>query len=623
MNGYRIQLANATAFVVATGMLFCCSTKQACAASAEPGLKELMSWRESIARTPQPSKGCFAAEYPKVEWHEVPCVKAPVRPYLPSRGGRSFAVVGNGNDVAAEVSGTPISQAVGSFDSVSGVVNEYGIDPSTSSLTANIFSLQLNSNVFSGTPACHGVSGCEGWAQFVYSNSAGQAFMQYWLINYGPSCPASGGPASGWISYSNDCYGNSNAVVVTGSPPLNISGLGNMAVTGQAASGGNDTMIMHVNGTAYSVNSSDSVVNLATYWQTAEFNIFGDGNGSSANFNNGSSTTANLKVRTTVNNGGGSAPSCLAAGYTAETNNLYFGTYSIAPNAVVFWESSTDDGYSPCQHAASTGDTHLTTFAGLQYDFQSTGDFLLTEVGSDFVVQTRQASPVIDPRWKDTSINKAVAVKIGETLVALYVGPTRLTVDGKAYDLKDGDNPLRVREVQIARKGDEYLIMSPKGDHVRATLFDNAMNKWMNVTVNLSGTHRQARGLLGGLTGKTQELMTSDGAVLNWPVSFHDLYHLYGESWRVKPADMLLEPDPGLKPGIPEKPVYATDLMPFEAKSAMSVCKAAGVTKPALLEACALDTIVLGDNSTAVKAYLRAVPPREVMPRPIVESPLK
>lgn len=593
--------------------------------SSQPSMKELRSWRSSIMHTPRPKNGCFTADYPKTEWREVPCTKAPVRPYLPSRGQHSFTV-GNGNDVTAEVSSGHISEAIGSFDSVSGVVNEYGIDPDTNVFTTNIFSLQLNSNFFANTPACNGVTNCEGWAQFVYSNTAGMAFIQYWLIGYGASCPASGGPSgTGWITYGNNCYGNSNAVTITGNPPLNISELSQMSVTGQAVTGGNDTLTMYVNGTAYSTSDLDSVVSLASYWQIAEFNIFGDGNGSEATFNYASPDVAALKVRTAVDYGSPSAPSCLAAGYTAETNNLYFGGYTTSsaganPAAVVFMESNTNMGYSACQFATSTGDTHLTTFAGLQYDFQATGDFVLTEVGSDFIVQTRQAAPVIDPRWKDTTINKAVAVQMGKTRVAVYVGPTRLMINGQPYTMRNGQKHLVVNGVQIARKGNEYVIISPKGDSVRATLYDNGMNKWINVSVSLSNSMGQARGLLGNLEGNTHELVTSHGMVLKWPVSFQDLYNIYGESWRVQPDQMLLETDPMVKSGVPEKPFYVSDLTPKDATRATAICKASGITEPALLEACALDTAVLGDSETSVKTYVHAFAPRAVMPRPFLES---
>lgn len=398
-----------------------------------------------------------------------------------------------------------------------------------------------------------------------------------------------------------------------------------MVVAGQAAAGGNDTLTMTVGGTAYSTSDHDSVVSLANYWQTAEFNVFGDGNGSAATFNHNSSNVAALKVRTAVDAGSSAAPSCLATGYTAETNNLNFGIFTASPAganpaAIVFTESSNNTGSSACQTASSTGDTHITNFSGLEYDFQATGDFVLVEAGPDFIVQTRQAAPVIDPRWKDTSINKAVAVKMGQTRVAIYVGPTRLVINDKPYKMSKGQRHIEVNGVQIARRDNEYVIVGPKGDSVRAILYDNGMNTWMNVTVSLSSSMGKTRGLLGNLEGNIHELVTSQGMVLNWPVSFQDLYNIYGESWRVQPDQMLLETDSMVRPGAPEKPFYMSDLYPKEAAQAIDVCKASGITEPALLESCALDTAVLGYSEVSVKTYLHANAPREVMPRPLVES---
>lgn len=45
--------------------------------SSHPSMKELQSWRSAIMRVSRPKNGCFSAKYPKAEWSEVPCTKAP------------------------------------------------------------------------------------------------------------------------------------------------------------------------------------------------------------------------------------------------------------------------------------------------------------------------------------------------------------------------------------------------------------------------------------------------------------------------------------------------------------------------------------------------------------------
>ena len=585
---------------------------------SQPSIKELKSWRSSIRHLPLPKKGCFKAEYPQIKWHEVPCTKAPPWPYRPAKGLRPYQI-GNGNDAVA-VTTNPISESIGSFDSVTGVQNVYGTNPYTGTMEPNIFSLQLNSNVFIGASVCDGRSGCYGWAQFVYSNSGGQAFIQYWLINYGSTCPTSGGPASGWYSfepYASDCYGNSNAVSVAGAP-INVSQLATMSVSGQAVTGGNDTIVFYVDNAVYSVSESDSVVNLADYWQQVEFNVFGDGGGTEATFNYEVSAVAALQVRISVDIASTNAPSCFATGYTGETNNLYFGGAPTNPSsgnkpALVFTETSTNNSYTACEYAVSVADTHLMTFSGLFYDFQATGDFVLTEVGSDFIVQARQAPPV-GGVGKNTTINKAVGVQMGETRVALYVGPTRLMIDGKPYTLAD-KKPIVINGVQISRKGDNYLMVSPSGDSVMATVNNNMLNPWINVAVGLGRSKGEAHGLLGSLEGNVYKLVTRSGTVLKSPVSFNDLYNIYGESWRVKPNEMLLEDDPMVKFGVPEKPFYVSDLKQKEAARVIAICKAAGINDNALIEACALDTAVLGDSKKTVKPYVHAVVPRAVLPK--------
>jgi hypothetical protein len=283
--------------------------------TAQPLQAQMKAWRASMLRTPKPKKGCFKATYPNTQWEEVPCTTAPQRPYPPARGRRPDTV-GNGTDNGARVSGS-ISSAEGSFDSVTGVTSETGTTYSNGcsnpvSNVPNTFSLQLNTKPFN-TSTCNGVAGCQGWQQFVFSNG-GSVFMQYWLLSYNRTCPA----GAGWNQYQNgsqiDCWKNGTAAAA---PVQTIANLSQLSLTGNAASGGTDSVVLSVDGSLYSAQGADNVLNLAQGWQDAEFNVFGDSCSSEANFNTG----ATIVVRTSVDNGTTNAPSCVDEGFTGEINS--------------------------------------------------------------------------------------------------------------------------------------------------------------------------------------------------------------------------------------------------------------------------------------------------------------
>ena len=140
--------------------------------------------------------------------------------------------------------------------------------------------------------------------------SSGYVFMQYWLINYDATCP------SGWFTYSSDCYTNSDASTTSA---LTAADLATVNLTASATSGGQDGVSLSVgSGSATSVTNSDSEVDLAAFWNTAEWGVYGDGGGSEANF--GSNTT--LEAQTALTATSNSAPTCVEEGFTGETNNL-------------------------------------------------------------------------------------------------------------------------------------------------------------------------------------------------------------------------------------------------------------------------------------------------------------
>ena len=555
------------------------------------------AWHKAMARVPLPKKGCFKVNYPNTQWQEVPCGTPPARTYKP---GQPY-LVGHGINFEA-ITANNMTSATGSFDTVN-------IASETDNGMPDIYSLQLNSGFFSSPIACAGGSNnCQGWQQFIYSTGLQTAFIEYWLLHYMAPCPP------GWKQVSVSCVMNSVMLPVGPQP---ISNLKNMTLQGTAVSGGGDTITIGTPGTI-SAMYQDNVLDLANDWKKVEFGVFGDGGGDNAVFlpDPGSS----MAVRTTVDDGTMNIPTCTIESTTAETNSLNLiqpcCAYGGAKPAIVYWLSNTPNATSMCVNGTSIGDTHLTNFNNLYYDFQASGDFLLAQTDPQFVVQTRQESGA--PIWPNASVNKAVAMTLGgtregtpvTTRAAVCLDPVRLIVDGTQRDLPDGQSISLPGGVHIAHGGNTYLFTRPDGNNVSAEV----NSSWINVSVGL-GHVVQAKvfGLLGNVNGKVgpDDLATRQGIVLNQPLGFDQFYHLYANSWRLTPRESLVSQMCGgrdVMDGFPRAPFYAENLNPEDYRRGRTICADAGIRDATLLDACTLDAVVLGE--TAVRAYVRAQPPR-------------
>jgi len=605
----RMTVATSVLFGLLSSVAMSATPRTTMKASAAPSaasatkpemVKALQAWRASLLRLPLPKTGCSRSSFPRVAWILVPCVKPPPYPMPPSRGHAKHFVVGGGgsNDFAATPSGT-ISSADGSFVSLSAGISETGQVNGSGPQVSNAYTLQLNTNFMTST-ACAGSPNvnCKGWEQFVYvnDNTNHAAFIQYWLIKYNTTCPG------GWNQYSFPppstdiyCYRNSPGAVSVGAAQP-VGSLGNVILTG-VVSAGNDGVTVSVSGTAYSTPGSNAV-HASAGWTDAEFNVFGDGSGGAANF----PANASVNVKTTIHNGTTNAPGCTAESFTGETNNLTLvGTPSIpvqtAP-AIEFVQTSPGTP-AACATAAGVGDTHLTTFGGLLYDFQAYGDFVLAQAGNDFVVQARQVSGA--PNWPNAAINKAVATQMGQTRVAVCTAPSRLMVNGSAASIADGQTLSLPSGVDILRSGNAYIVIDQNGNSVRAE--DDGT--YINVAVGLGRWPASVSGILANANGNANQIKARTGTVLTAPFAFATLYHEYADSWRVQAKENVLSPcGSRIAAGIPAKPFYATDLKPEVYKRARATCTANGIKLKALLDACTLDVAVIG-RETAAKVFVR------------------
>jgi hypothetical protein len=258
------------------------------------------------------------------------------------------------------------------------------------------------------------------------------------------------------------------------------------------------------------------------------------------------------------------------------------------------------------------GDTHVTTFSGLHYDFQAAGDFVLLD-SPGFSVHTRQVSGA--PNWPNTALNKAIVAQMGGARVEIYVEPERLYVDGRATTVAVNEPLLLPSGVQVAHHGSEYDITDADGNAVRATLY----GVFIDATVELGKTPApHARGLLGTPGASAVQLVTADSAILKEPVSFNDLYQKFGESWRVPAAKRLFTEENRATAGNPNAPIFAQDLTSEQKAHALGACKAAGIVNQDLLDDCTLDTTVLHDD-VAVNAFTKVHAPIRVI-RPVFQA---
>jgi hypothetical protein len=292
-------------------------------------------WREAIHALPAPSAGCFHSSYPNTQWEEVACEDPkPLRftrqiSHGPETEGSTPLTLGDGSDYVAQAPyGHHIKVALGEFTAWKNLKSEKGGG------YPNQYTLQLNTNNDYKSPACDGYSGCFSWQQYIISSDfypigghgptgKTETFIQDWLIGYGykPGICPSGWTYSQPFGNASQCFRNSKAAVVyNGQIP--IYNLPQLALEGSANDDGTDQVEAFYGKDAYRVSTPDTLTDIGFDWSQAEFNVFGNGGSSGADFNSG----AGLEVAVLLDYGSSAAPICQPPskrlGTTGETNNL-------------------------------------------------------------------------------------------------------------------------------------------------------------------------------------------------------------------------------------------------------------------------------------------------------------
>jgi hypothetical protein len=540
------------------------------------------AWRKEITRVRFQKPGCFSASYPSTEWKEVPCSSKPPPLQLPPGQGAGRVIpenVGDGgsNDWAAGVSGL-ISTAVGEIMSVTSGTTE------TDSLSteSDQFSLQLNSQHNYTTPLCNGGNtGCYGWQQFGFLNqgppglsSQALAFIQYWLVNWGTTtCPGQ----APWQQQGSDCVINvpSNPTTYGAISASSLAGVTLTAHAGQGAGDLDSVMVVTPNGNAQATATAN-YLNLAQYWSAAEFNVFGYGNASTANFNPG--TTIVVKTSVTVP-GVMNPPLCVPESFTGEQNNLNLANttgsstlvccpYSGGSPNIQFIETNAGET-GKCGSTQIVGDTHITTANGVRYDFQSAGEFVSLRDSNGDEIQTRQApvsttfigTDAYDALTTCVSLNTAVAARVGEHRVTYQPNLSgvpdpsglQLRIDGvpTALGLYGRDLGNGSRVFKSARGGDlEIDFPDGKTLFVTPTWWVSQSKWYLNVVVTHLGLVSSPDGIAGPIANGSWLPALPSGASLGpMPGPLDDryatLYSKFADAWRVTDKNSLFDYAPG------------------------------------------------------------------------------
>jgi len=305
-------------------------------------------WQEIIKQTQPAQLGCFQASYPSTQWQRVFCAPArslvpPWRPPVQSANARTMlpAPIGS-TGYSAQAVGGPIWAAEGSFLNISGLTS---ITDSLYNPGGNTYSLQVNTDYFKipgSSSVCGNPAGCTGWVQFVYGNAGGEhsvytsntAYISIWYwVSGARSCPPQWDFVGGWCYYSE-------ATDLSVQPISSFND--QVRLSGQTANGVN-TAVITIGGAAYSTNVKNLIPELPQLWQTAHFNVFGIGDRSYVNFNNGASLTLNTKI----DNGTTNPPNCSTEVGTGEYNNLYHNSpccrYGGGKPSIAFVEGTQDN----------------------------------------------------------------------------------------------------------------------------------------------------------------------------------------------------------------------------------------------------------------------------------------
>ena len=287
--------------------------------------------------------------------------------------------------------------------------------------------------------------------------------------------------------------------------------------------------------------------------------------------------------------------------------------------------------------ASGRGEPHITTFNGVNYDFQGAGEFVHLTDASGLEIQVRQM-PVssvggIPPDAHTglascVSVITALAARVGKYRVTLQPSYDRqrktlvLRIDGKERPLdRGGINLGGGGRVILASSGTPGAIEIYFPDRTRLIITTNwwqNMNMWY-MNVDVINTHAR-EGIMGAITAGNWLPMLPDGTPMGLrPVSLNqryvDLNQKFADAWRVTNVTSLFDYAPGTSTSTftdrtwpPNRPPCvapgssAPPQQPIEREKAVEICRK--VKNKTMRDQCIFDVMVTGETGFA-RTYLK------------------
>ncbi|HEV7684676.1 MAG TPA: hypothetical protein VGO68_21380, partial [Pyrinomonadaceae bacterium] len=283
-------------------------------------------------------------------------------------------------------------------------------------------------------------------------------------------------------------------------------------------------------------------------------------------------------------------------------------------------------------NGSSTGEPHINTVDGIQYDFQSAGEFVALR-GNGIEIQARQtaaatsSAPAPNPYTglaNCVTFNTAVAARVGSHRVTFEPnlsgrpdpGGLQLRVDGTLRTLGTGTLALSGGGSIAPSSGGGIRIDFPEGTTLVAIPgWWGDQGKWF---LHLTALNTRAgEGIIGAIAPGSWLPALPNGASLGpKPASLHqrflDLYGTFADAWRVTDSTSLFDYAPGtstatftdrgwpVESGACKLP-KSEPVKPMEPDKAKEICRS--VADKILNVNCVYDVTITGEAGFA-KTYL-------------------